>query len=265
MASSIPILVVILLVDVVSAYGQDESVLQRLSTDRPGQTTPPSVLQSGSVQIEAGVQLARDKAGDGSAATATRTLSAPDALIRISLLSSMELRVGAEFRSAKMTIGDSDRTASGVTSLSVGTKLGITVEKGAIPEAAFVARFALPAGSGDFHPAGVVPTFLLTTRTSLAKSANLYCTIGGSWGSANGTGTGIYTTHPGATLFGNLSGFVELYGSFPPGLSPMHSADAGLALAIAPNLQRDPFGGAGITSTVADCFANVGISLRLPR
>lgn len=249
----------------VPVIAQNDQALTGISTDRPGQATPPSVLQPGFAQVEIGFQLVGDKIREEPATIETQTLSLPGALVRIGALSSMELRFGAEFRSVTTTNGDSDQTTSGVTSLSIGTKVSITAEDGAMPEAAIGVSFALPAGLKDFQPASAAPTILLATRTTLSGATSLYSTLGGSWDGANGTGTAIYAALLGATLTGSLSGFAELYGSFPPGLPPVHAVDAGCAYVLAPNLQLDLYGGAAITDNAPDYFANMGISLRLPR
>jgi len=258
-------LCVALMVAATPAVAQDDAATPSISTDRPGQATTPSVLLPGHVQAEIGFQMASDKTGDEPTTIESTTLSVPGALVRIGVLSSMELRLGAEYRSVTTMFSDSDRTTSGVASLSIGTKVHVTAENGALPEAAIVTSFVLPAGSEDFRPASVAPTMLLATRTTLSSTANLYCTVGGSWDGAVGEGTAFYAALLGASLSGNLSGSAELYGSFPPGLPPVHAFDAGCAYVLAQNLQFDLFGGAAITSNATDYFANVGVSVRLPR
>lgn len=254
---------VALLIVTAPIVAQNDTGPSGISTDRPGQTTPPSVVRPGSVQIEAGFQMVGDRSGAGPTSIESRTLSLPGALVRIGALASTEVRLGAEFRSVTTTIGDSDRAMRGVASVSVGAKVALAPEEGAIPEAAILTVFTLPVGSEPFQPESVAPICLLATRTSLSTSANLYCNIGGSWDGVNGAGTGVYAALLGATLSGDLSGFVELYGSFPAGLPPVHAADAGLALVLAPSLQLDIFGGVGMTDAAPDYFLNTGISVRL--
>ncbi len=257
------ILILALLTMLGLLFGSSHAAAQTpgpISTDRPGQATPPALLSPGFTQIEAGFQYA----ADGPEERRVTTLGLPGAVIRIGMLERMELRLGGEFRSLTTAIGDANTTISGAASLSLGTKIAIAAEEGAIPETAFLLTLGLPVGNEDFRPQSVAPTFALSTRNALSNTTNLYLNLGGSWDGLNGTGTGFYAALLGATLVGDLSGFAEVYGAFPPGASPVHAVDAGFAYAAAPNLQLDLFGGTGITDTATDFFVNAGISLRLP-
>ena len=244
-----------------------EGMPPAISTDRPGQSTPPSILMPGYAQIEAGAQMAGTAAGEESGATGMKIYSIPSALVRIGLLPTMELRLGAEYRSVRTTQETSglDATVGGIASLSIGTKIGITPENGSLPETAFLLILGLPYGDESFRPASVAPAFLLAMRSSLGGSLDLYYNLGASWDGSNGAGTGLYTLALSASLADDLSGFAELYGSLASGALPAHAADAGLAYVIAPNLQIDLYGGAGITAMAPDYFINAGVSLRLPR
>ena len=224
-----------------------------ISTDRPGQSTSPSVLGPGYIQLEAGAQIAGIAPG-------TESYALPSGLARIGLLPAMELRLGAEYRSLRSTTA-----ASGIASVSAGAKIAVTQEQGAIPETAFLLTLALPYGSENFRPAAVAPSFLLAMRSSLGGPFNLYYNLGGSWDGSNGPGTGLYTLALSATIAGNLSAFAELYGSLASDVLPMHAADAGIAYVLSPDLQLDLSGGAGITPSAPDYFINAGLSLRLRR
>ena len=102
-------------------------------------------------------------------------------------------------------------------------------------------------------------------RNGLSSSLNLYYNIGAYWDGATPSGTGLYSLLLGASLSNSLSAFGELYGNLKTGALPLHAADAGLALVVAPNLQLDLYGGVGITTNAPDYFINAGISLRLPK
>lgn len=247
------------------ASAQDD--LPSIATDRPGQSTAPSILSPGYVQIEAGTQITGTESGEGTKAITTRSYALPSALVRIGLLPAMELRLGAEYRSLRGTTeaASTVATADGIASLAVGAKIGITQEKGSLPETAFLVTLALPYGAEQFRPAAVAPSFLLAMRSSLGGPLNLYYNLGGSWDGSNGAGTGLYTLALSAAIAGDLSAFAELYGSLASGVPPVHAADAGIAYVVGPNLQLDLSGGAGITPSAPEYFISAGVSLRLPR
>jgi hypothetical protein len=257
------------------ARGQETNKSPTISPDRPGQSTPPDILLPGYLQVEAGLQLTGDKAG-AEGAGMTRTLSLPGLLVRIGMLTSMELRFSTEFRSVKttipgstigpITISESDTTSSGLAGLWVGTKIGITQENGAVPETAFLLTLGLPEiGSKSFRPVAVAPDFMFLMRNALSNSVSLYYDIGASWDGVTPAGTGLYTLSLGAAFSERLSGFAEVYGSLKTGVQPLHAADAGVAFLTAGNLQLDLSGGVGISENAPDYFISAGISLRLPR
>ena len=133
-----------------------------ISTDRPGQSTPPGILTPGYVHLEAGFQLAGDKTGEGNTEITTQALSEPAGLIRIGLLKTMELRISTEFRSVKTTFGGSaggDTTISGLVGISLGTKVGISQEDGAIPETALLLTLGLPEIGSEAFVRQVLPEF----------------------------------------------------------------------------------------------------------
>lgn len=270
------VILLLLTIAVGVASSQETAPPPTISTDRPGQSTPPGILSPGYIQIEAGFQFAGDKVGGDGSETTIRTLSLPGALVRIGLLESTELRVSTEYRSVTttipattvgpITIPESDTTVSGLTGISIGTKVGVAQEKGAIPETALLLTLGIPEiGSESFRTVAVTPNVLLAMRNALSGSLNLYYNVGAYWDGITPTGTGFYSALLGLAVAENMSVFSEIYGSLKTGVSPLHAVDAGLAYVVASNIQLDLYGGAGITENATDYFANAGISFRLPR
>lgn len=263
----IAIVIVLFLMAMIVMAGPTEAHAQEppaIATDRPGQTTPPSILTPGHLQIEAGFQLAGDTPDESG--PSTRILSTPQLLARIGLLPAMELRLQGELRSTR-TSADGMETSShaGIAGAAIGTKVGITAETGAIPEMALGVTLGLPIGDAIYRPANVAPAAYLAFRSGLSPTLNLYYNLGGAWDGSNGAGTGSYSVLLADAFSGSLSGFVEIYGTLASAAGPIHAADAGLAYVVAANVQLDLSGGAGITGSATDYFINGGISLRLPR
>ncbi|MEO5929918.1 MAG: transporter [Candidatus Kapaibacterium sp.] len=239
-----------------------EAEIPSISTDRPGQTMPPAILLPGSVEVEAGVQFVHDQSNG----VETTTLSVPQALVRIGLLPTMELRVQGEARNVGTTVAPAATTShSGLAGLAVGTKIGMTGESKWVPETAFGMMLAIPAGDDAYRPASVAPTLFFAMRNGLSSTLNLYYNLGESWDGTNGAGTGFYDAALWNSFSTRFSGFVEMYGSFSTTIAPTHAADIGAAFLVTPNIQLDLFGGAGITDSAPDYFVNGGISFRLPR
>ncbi|MDB5036262.1 MAG: hypothetical protein JWQ98_3503 [Chlorobi bacterium] len=247
----------------ISSHGTaQETEIPSISTDRPGQTTPPTIASPGSVQVEVGMQFAHDQS-DGVEMT---TMSIPQALVRIGLLPAMELRVQGEARSIRTSLPPAPATShSGLAGLAIGTKIGVTGESKLIPETSFGMTLAMPAGDEAYRPASVAPTLFFAMRNGLSSTLNLYYNLGESWDGTNGAGTGFYDAALWNSFTTRFSGFIEIYGSFSSAVSATHAADIGAAFLVTPNIQLDIFGGAGITDNAPDYFVNGGVSFRLPR
>ena len=248
-------------------HAQATGELPSISTDRPGQATPPAILLPGSIQIEAGVQLTSDAATVEEVETTERTTSMPAALVRIGVLPTMELRLSTEVRSVgtSITPGTFDTTVSGLSGVGLGIKIGVTAEQGAIPETAFLLTLALPVGEENFRVSNVAPTFLFAMRNGLSSTTNLYYNLGATWDGTNGAGYGLYNVLLSSSLTGSLGVFGEVYGTVATGRLPTHAADLGLAYLLGNNLQIDLYGGVGITDNAPDYFVAGGVSVRLPR
>lgn len=248
------------------ALAQPPETAPAISTDRPGQATPPGILTPGSIQLEAGVQYTGDREDVVGEPTGPVTLSLPGALVRVGVFTNAELRIGLEYRSLTIAAPPAaDTTISGAASVSIGTKVGITAEDGAVPEMALALTLALPVGSDAFRPAAVAPSAVLAMRNGLSSTINLYTNIGGAWDGTRGSGVGLYAASLANSFSESFTGFAEVYGTLATGAAPTHAVDAGIAYVVARNLQLDLFGGVGITDNAPNSFVNVGVSLRLPR
>lgn len=240
------------------------SAQEIISADRPGVTASPTVIPARRVQIEIDAQIVKDDPGTGMTAT---TYSVPATLIRIGLLSTMELRVGAEYRT--INTGDSTDTLDqlkGIAAVSIGTKVAIAQEDGALPELGLVAQLGIPEGADAFALLYVTPTLALAARSSLnsAGTVNMYGSIGGSWDGVSGRGSGTYGLALWVAPTSSFGLFTEVDGVLTPGLPPSHTLDAGAYFLASPYLQFDLFGGVGLTDIAPDAFINIGLSVRRP-
>lgn len=234
-----------------------------IGADRPGQATVPTIAIPGSVEIAMGVQIAGDQPSEG---TKLQTMSLPFATARIGLLKAMELRLSGEFRSLNSTIDPAllDTTVSGVASLTVGTKIGITAEDGAIPELSLQMTMGLPVGHETFRPANLAPSFAFLIHNTLIPDAlNLYVNAGAAWDGANPEGFGTYAAACYYNFTPALSAFGEFYGAMAPQLLPTHSFDGGVAYLVNNNLQFDLFGGIGLTDNATDYLISAGFGWRV--
>lgn len=246
-----------------NARAQEAGDEPAISTDRPGQATTPSIVRPGDIQIEAGFIIQGDKPDDISSIT---TLRYPATLIRIGILPMVELRLTGEYLDESIHDSSDALTArrSGITASAIGTKVAIAPEEGARPEIGFLVQLGLPVGDEALRPRFVAPMLVLALRNAIGERFNLYYNVSGSWNGIDAAATGGYAGLLSAALASDLSGFVELYGTFAPLSTPLHALDAGFSCVISPDFQIDLFGGIGLTENAPDYFMSGGISLRFP-
>jgi hypothetical protein len=238
-----------------------------ISTDRPGQATPPSLVPIGTVQLEVGLHYGRDDVAAGGVTETMTTIVVPGVLVRFGLLERMELRLATDVRRVEVAQGGEPATSvSGLGGVALGAKIGIAVEEGMRPELALIAMFGLPSvGYVAFRPAAVAPSLTLSARHALPCSTTLYYNVGGAWDGENGAGTGLYSVSVSPLFSGQVYGFAELYGELKTGMAPTHAVDAGVAWVVGPSVQLDLFGGLGLTGNAPSFFVHGGVCVRLPR
>lgn len=245
-----------------------------LVTDRPDQTESAVTVPPGFVQLEAGVDHA-EAGGDADA----ESTAVGSSLLRVGLAERVELRLGWGGWAREEAGGES---VDGVSDGEVGLKVGLWEERGARPQAAFLAGVSVPAGERGFSTERWDPAMRLSFAHDLGRGVGLGYNLGMAWSSEElpGGGPGAerreavsrleYTVALGFGLSERMGAFVELFGDAPvdapPGSDgPAHAADAGVTWLLTPSLQLDVAAGAGLSDAAPDFLATAGVSIRWPR
>lgn len=231
-----------------------------ISTDRPGQGTPPGLMVPGVPQFELAAQVAWEGLGEGSPLLTTTSL--PLSLLRVGVFERMELRVSTELRSLSPSSAAGGGDAIGLAGIGFGAKLGIAPQQGAIPELSALVTMTAPIGEEAFRPAHIAPSFLLLARSGLDERFALVSNLGIAWNGGDAVPTGLYTFAVTAALTSKLGAFAEIYGAMSPPGPPAHAVDAGLSLLLGSVVQLDLSGGLGLSAPAVDAFVNVGLSFR---
>lgn len=230
-----------------------------LVTDRPDQTESSSVVPAGTIQIETGLVYGSDE----NKGTEYSSLNLLTTLLRVGILSSMELRLGTDYTIETTDYGNIQRTFEGLSPIYLGTKIAITEESGLLPEMAFLFHLTFENGSKYFRPHELEPDFRMAFSHTLSERLGFGYNIGAEW--SNGLPIYVYSAAFGYSLTGDIGIFVEWFGDAPEGESANHLLDAGATYLILPILQADVSAGIAITGQSQDYFLNAGLSLRLPR
>lgn len=220
-----------------------------LVADRPDATESSVTVPQGAFQIETGFEAS----ANGGVSFVQRPLT----LFRVGLASFAELRV----EPPSMVSVDG---VSAFTDPSVGMKFAGDI--GDSSAAGVIVQSSLPvvnAGSGATVAA------IATGSTELGP-ASAGINLGASYGPLvlDGDGAsfeGLATLAFGYGLSDEIGVYVEGFVTFPEGGDVQPVVDGGVTYLLAPWLQLDAYGGAGLTEAAPDWLAGAGISVLLPR
>ncbi|GGX09046.1 transporter [Aquimarina muelleri] len=245
-----------------SVFSQEKTNLGALITDRPDQTESPSVVPKRYLQIETGSFYKNS----GEKTLRKKTTTFNTTLLRYGLLNNLEIRAGWDFSETKTEINgvELDNTTSGLSPLLLGAKIGVTEEKGILPEIGFLAHLYLPfTASTDFKPKTTGADFRFSFAHTLNKKSSLSYNLGASWGDDSPETSYVYTLVYGYSIIDKLGIYAELYGDFPENNRANHLWDAGLTYLLSNSIQLDATVGSGI-SKGQNLLLSAGLSVRLP-
>lgn len=259
-------ILLIILVFAITATAQNETEKKdygTISTDRPDQTEASNLVPKNFLQVETGAFYASLEVNNlkNKATTFNTTL------LRYGLLDNLELRVGfdfteinSEFRGIKL-----DDKISGFSPLLIGVKIGITEEKGLLPEIAFIGHVNFHSlASQDYKTKSTSTDFRFSLEHTLSEKSSLGYNLGMAWDGDITTAIYIYTLAYGYSFTDKIGGFVELYGDMYEDSNFDHLWDAGFTYLLNDNIQLDISGGTGVTKNTQDLYLSAGISFRIP-
>lgn len=242
----------------VVGFGQS---LPELETDRPDQTECSAIVPSGSIQVETGMVLSKDK----TILSEVFQQNYATTLIRIGVLKSCELRlIAGEYEKTKESRVHQLIVTEGMKPVEFGLKLKICDEKGIIPRTAFIGHLELPLADKNYRAKGVMPSFRFSMSHTLNKRFDVGYNLGIEWNEDFEHPDYIYTFTVATSLTENWGAYVETFGSITEHHYPNSNVDGGFIFALLPNWQLDLSAGAGLNQQSTDCFLSMGISFRLP-
>ena len=238
---------------------QEES-MPEIITDRPDQTESPSLVQKGYFQVETGFSHEELDQGRFS----EKTTAYNTTLVRIGLLSNLELRLGMDYIKSRLETRSFQMEETGFVPLLVGAKVGIAEARGLFPEIGLIGHIFLPfTAHKDLKPVTTGVDFRFAFTHDISEKSDLSYNLGAEWVGDTSEATYIYTLAYGYELLNNLGIFAELYGGIPEDDRAQHHWDAGLTYLLKPNLQFDAYFGTGIDAR-QEVLYGAGLSLRLP-
>jgi len=234
-----------------------------LSSDRPGVTNPPSVVAPGAIQLEGGFSFERETQA---VEPHTSTLTLPQSLLRVGLLSFLEARISADGYVYEKRHGDANRSSG--SDLTLGSRARLFDQRGLLPKTALEFDLSLPTGSATVTSDGVDPSGSVLVEWSFGErfvlDANVVLasvTLGKS------DPHRAFQVGPSVSLSASMTrragAFVEYYATLSDrGVADEHSVDGGFSWLVDDNLQLDVSAGAGVNRAAPDYFVSAGASWR---
>jgi hypothetical protein len=247
----------------VDAYSQYLQIILQppgpIVPDRPGQTNPPNVIASGTVQLETG--FSRETKNAGGIQTINYLYNT--SLVRVGLMTNCELRLVVEYAGTRTDSGSQSSALQGFNPVSIGTKIAICPEKGIIPQTAMNIAFTLPyVGRKEFRPSFLAPSFFLLMQNTLSEELSIGYNLGLQWNGEQPNASVAYSISPSLTVTEGLSVFAEFYGFSTEKSVSDYRADMGCAYLVNDNVQIDFSAGVGLNTAAPDSFAAFGLAWR---
>jgi len=237
-----------------------------LASDRPDFTEASTTVGRGVIQLETGYTFIRDKSGG----TATDTHSFPETLFRVGMFADwFEFRFAYNHGVQKLApVGLPVSTASGGEDIYLGAKIGLTGQRGILPEMAIMPQMTVPTGHNGVTGSEALPGI----NWLYGWDINDWLSTGGSSQVNKGTdddGTNYYEYAQSWTVCFALTERVGMYTEFfalmPSGASaakPEYYFDGGFTFSVTNDLQLDVRSGSGINGAADDYFIGSGAVIR---
>ena len=240
--------VLVLTLAALLAPARDGCAQATIASDRPGLGTGAVVLETGTIQLEVGVERTVDKNG--------QQLNIGQAVLRWGF-GVVELQTYAN----SFVVGRSDGIGvDGLEDLGFGAKIPILSRENDSLEIAALTTVTLPTGTTQITNGAIVPAAALLVDQSLSETWGLGTTVGVA-AEPDGQKTISTTVTPILSLPGSLDVDVYAgYGGFFTSDSHSHFVEAGVQFIANANLQLDVNGGVDIETGAY--FVGIGVARR---
>lgn len=244
------------------AQTNNQADLGPLVTDRPDATESPNAVPVGFIQVETGAFYESFKDNGFEFEDFTYNTM----LIRYGLIKNLELRLGWDYTDSKVELnGNEIASASSLSPLLLGVKIGIAKENGAFPEIGFLGHLNLPFSVKDeFRPDNTGVDFRFSFSHTLNEKSSVAYNIGAAWENDSPEAAYLYTVAYGYSITDKVGAYVEVYGDFPENSKANHLWDAGLTYLVSNNVQLDATVGTSFTDG-QDILLSAGLSFRIPK
>ena len=250
--------ILIAIIAIVLSNGIYAQFNENIQTGRPGQAIGPLTVGRYVFQVQSGFDFGgfKEKNIDFKGNNIL-----PNTVVRFGITRHFELNTTWEYRRDRFTIKDSAYSFSGLSNLSVGTRINLYEGKKNIPAIGLQVHLKMPNLSNDYMQEYLAPKIILVATQSFNDKFSATLNLGADYNGNDAQPTGLYVANFGYSISPKVAIFVENYGNFTRS-DFEHRWDTGLAWLLNNHLQLDAYGGVGYNNGRTDYFGSVGFSWR---
>jgi len=231
--------------------------LPDITADRPGMSTPPSIVGAKSIQFESGFSFEKITSGN----TVQENILYNTTLVRYGINKYAEIRLQTDYAQEKT---DSTNLI-GLNPLTLGTKILVAKGNKILPFTSLFVNLTLPwVGNKNFRPGNLAPSFYLLMQNNITDKLNLCYNIGIQYDGFTSIASKFAAICLGYNFTEKLSGFLENYNWFSRNTDGANFIDGGFAYLVSKNLQLDLSGNLNLRDFRNYYMTNFGVSWRLP-
>jgi hypothetical protein len=247
-----------LLIFILNVCKSQTNEIPDISADRPGMSTPPSLVEPGSFQIETGFSYEENR------------LSKPDqdnthfnsTLFRFGINKNSEIR----FQTDYIKIKTDSVKIRGFNPFSLGTKLLISDARGILPKTSFLFNLTLPYfGEKKLRPNNFAPSIFLLMQNDLTEKINICYNVGLIYDGVSPNPMKFAALCIGYGITDKLNAFIENYNLWQNLTNSVYFIDFGFAYIIGKNIQLDFSGNMNLQNIENYYMINFGVSWRIPK
>ena len=226
---------------------------QDFPVDRPSVSTGVAVMPKGHLMWESGFSYERER-------DVAEVFTLNNSYFRYGLTSAVELHLGTDLQTFRF--GNAKRFSTGLSGLSVGTKIAIFQEGDVWPRLSLMADFALPeTGHKDLASRYFTPSLTLLAGKDICSWLSLTANAGADW--ANGQKPVWFLAFcADFSLTERIGLFAETYHYLSDG-PDVSRFDAGISWQAGKKIRLDLFGNGSWRQTGRYLMAGVGFAWQL--
>ena len=240
-----------------ASYITATAQIEKMDTDRPGQTNSPSTVPKKWIQSEIGFLKQTEKQD------AVVFYQHPLLLTKYGLSKCFELRLITEVETIKEKNFNGYTVFTGLTSVQLGGKFNFLKEKGLRPKTSLIAHYDFARLRKPLYYDTIDgANFRFAIQHTISEKISLGYNIGMAWRSFRNSANFIYTLSPAFNINERWKAFIEVFGFIWNDRPPQNSVDAGTSFYVNDNFKLDASAGFGLNNQAPDNSFSIGASFR---